>query len=77
MYKGLLDNSLLDKRIEEVDIWSIGIITYDNRTTTKKHTTGKNKKLIIVKKKINKLFQIIQTGRREQRQYNKRRATRQ
>ena len=29
------------------------------------------------KKKINKLLQIIQTGRREQRQYNKRRATRQ
>ena len=43
MCKGLLDNNLLDNRIEEVDIWSIGIITYDNRTTTKKHTTGKTR----------------------------------
>ena len=48
MYKGLLDNSLLDKRIEEVDIWSIGIITYDNRTTKKTHN-WKNKKLIITR----------------------------
>ena len=45
MYKGLLDNNLLDNRIEEVDIWSIGIITYDNRTTKKKHTTGKKQEI--------------------------------
>ena len=51
MYKGLLDNNLLDNRIEEVDIWSIGIITYDNRTTTKKHTTGKKQEINNDKKK--------------------------
>ena len=50
MYKGLLDNNLLDNRIEEVDIWSIGIITYDNRTT-KKHTTGKKQEINNDKKK--------------------------
>ena len=77
MCKGLLDNNLLDNRIEEVDIWSIGIITYDNRTTKKTHNWKKNKKINNDKKKFNKLFQIIQTGRRELRQYNKRRATRQ
>lgn len=48
MYKGLLDNNLLDNRIEEVDIWSIGIITYDNRTTTKNTQLEKNKKLIMI-----------------------------
>ena len=59
MYKGLLDNNLLDNRIEEVDIWSIGIITYDNRTTKKKHTTGKkNKKIIMIKKNSTNYFKL-------------------
>ena len=58
MYKGLLDNNLLDNRIEEVDIWSIGIITYDNRTTTKK-TQLEKQEINNNKKKTQKTNQKI------------------
>ena len=44
-------------------------------TQLEKQEINNNKKKH--KKQIKKLFQILQTGRREQRQYNKRRATRQ